>query len=185
MGCGPLHEGMNMAMLWKLPMIFVRQNNRYAESTPLSEHTGIEDIVAWARGYGMCAEQVDGNDVLAVYNAVSAAAERGRRGEGPTFINSETYRWYGHNIGDPGTWRPKEEIEGWKAKDPIARFRQHILANGVNEAELNVIDDEEDARLKAAIVAAEAAPKPELHEALEDLYSDPVLGRRAIQGMRA
>lgn len=185
-GTGVLHEGMNMAMLWQLPMIFVRQNNRYAESTPMSEHTGIVDVVQWASGYGMNAVRVDGNDVVAVYEAVSKAAEHGRSGGGPTFIDCETYRWYGHNIGDPGTWRPKEEIEAWKARDPIAMHRRRIIDEEVASAEqLDAIDTEEQMRMDAAIVAAEAAPKPDVSEALNGLYVDEQLGRMAIQGVRS
>ena len=184
-GSGPLHEGMNMAMLWTLPMIFVRQNNRYAESTPLHEHTGIIDVVDWARGYGMPAERVDGNDVIAVYEAVSNAAERARNGEGPTFIESETYRWYGHNIGDPGTWRPQEEVDAWKARDPIAQFTQRILDENVaTQPELDAIEYEEDAALQAAIEKAEAEPTPDPKMALEDLYTDTELGAKAIRGVR-
>jgi len=185
-GTGVLHEGMNMAMLWQLPMIFVRQNNRYAESTPMVEHTGIVDVVQWACGYGMPGVRVDGNDVLAVYDTVSKAVERARMGGGPSFIDCETYRWYGHNIGDPGTWRPKEEIDAWRAKDPIARLKIKILEDGIaGEADLDEIEAEEQARMDAAVIAAEAAPKPELHEALEGLYVDEQLGQMAIRGVRS
>lgn len=184
-GAGPLHEAMNMAALWKLPMIFVRQNNRYAESTPLGEGMGIPDLVRWAEGYGMPAARVDGNDVLAVYAAVMRAVARARRGEGPSFLECETYRWYGHNIGDPGTARPSEEVAAWRARDPIARFRRQILdKEAAGEAELAAVETEEAQRLAAAVAAAEAAPKPPLEAALEDLYVDPVLGARAIQGVR-
>lgn len=182
---GPTHEGLNMASLWDLPVIFVRQNNQYAESTPRSQHQGIPDIVRWAEGYGIAATRVDGNDVLAVYEAVRTAAERARRGEGPSFIESETYRWYGHNIGDPGTWRPQDEVEAWKAKDPIPQFRDKILKSGVaTEGELDAIEAEEEERLQAAIEAAEAAPHPELTTALEHVYSDAELGAQAIEGVR-
>lgn len=184
-GCGPLHEGMNMAMLWKLPVIFVRQNNHYAESTPRHEYQGIPDVVRWAEGYGMPAVKVDGNDVLAVYEAAQRAVERARRGEGPSFIDSETYRWFGHNIGDPGTARPKEEVEMWKARDPIARFRRVIIEHqAATGAELDALDAEELARVKQAAEVAEKEPKPRPEAALEDLYSDPVLGAQAIQGVR-
>lgn len=184
-GSGPLHEGMNMSMLWQLPMIFVRQNNRYAESTPLVEHTGIVDVVQWACGYGMPGVRVDGNDVVAVYEAVKTAVDRARRGGGPAFIECETYRHYGHNIGDPGTWRPKEEVEEWKARDPLARHRARILEHGAaTEAALDAIEAEEQARMDAAVAAAEAAPKPEQREALEGLYVDETLGRMALQGVR-
>ncbi len=183
---GPTHESMNMARLWQVPLIFVRQNNQYAESTPLSEHQGIPDVVEWAKGYGMPAARVDGNDVLDVYAAVKEAVERARRGEGPSFIESETYRWYGHNIGDPGTWRPEEEVEAWKAKDPIPRFRKVILEHeAATEADLEAIEAEEGERLEAAIQAAEKAPPPELATALEDVYVDPELGAQAIQGVRS
>jgi len=185
-GSGPLHEGMNMSMLWRLPMIFVRQNNRYAESTPLAEHTGIVDIVQWACGYGMPAVRVDGNNVTEVYAAVAMAADRARAGEGPTFIECETYRHYGHNIGDPGTARPKDEVDDWKARDPLQSHRTRILESGLaTETELSAIEAEERAKLDAAIAAAEAAPKPDLHEALEGLYVDEALGRMAIQGVRS
>ncbi len=184
-GSGPLHESLNMAALWRLPVIFVRQNNGYAESTPRREGQGMPDVVRWAAGYGINAVRVDGNDVLAVYLAVAAAVTRARAGEGASFVECETYRWFGHNIGDPGTARPPEEVEAWKAKDPVARFRRVILtAEVAGEVELDAIDGEETARVQAAAVAAEAAPKPELSAALEDVYVDPVLGQRAIEGVR-
>lgn len=184
-GSGPLHEGMNMAMLWRLPMIFVRQNNRYAESTPMVEHTGIEDVVQWACGYGMPAVRVDGNDVVAVNDAVQTAVDRARRGGGPAFIECETYRWYGHNIGDPGTWRPKDEVEAWKARDPIAYHRSRILEEGVaTDADLDGIEAEEQARMDQAVVDAEAAPTPPPQEALEHLYVDETLGKMALVGVR-
>jgi pyruvate dehydrogenase E1 component alpha subunit len=182
---GPTHESMNIAALWRLPLLFVRQDNRYAESTPQRDYQGIPDVIAWAESYGMPARTVDGNNVLEVYEATEKAVARARKGEGPSFIESVTYRWYGHNIGDPGTWRPAEEVEAWKAKDPIPRFKKVILERGVaNEADLGVIESEEKEKLRKAIEAAEAAPKPELGSALEDVYIDPVLGSRAIQGER-
>jgi TPP-dependent pyruvate/acetoin dehydrogenase alpha subunit len=184
-GAGPVHESLNMASLWKLPMIFVRQNNRYAESTPLREGVGIPDIVAWASAYGIHAERVDGNDVLAVHAAVDAAVARARAGAGPSFIECETYRWFGHNIGDPGTGRPKEEVEEWRSRDPVARYHRCLIDEGVaSEEQLGAIAREERDRVLAAIESAEAAPLPEVHEALEGLYVDAELGRRAIQGVR-
>jgi pyruvate dehydrogenase E1 component alpha subunit len=163
----------------------VRQNNQYAESTPKSDYQGIPDIVAWASSYGLPAIGVDGNNVLEVYEAAKTAVDRARHGEGPSFIESVTYRWYGHNIGDPGTWRPKEEIEEWKAKDPIPRFRKLIIQQNIAmEIELNTIEGEEEEELRKAIAAAEEAPKPELRAALEDVYLDPVLGAKATQGAR-
>ena len=182
---GPVHESLNMAVLWQLPVIYLRQNNRYAESTPIRDHQGIPDVVEWAKGYGASAVRVDGNDVLVVYEAVKSAADRARGGGGPTFIESETYRWYGHNIGDPGTWRPKEEREAWRARDPIRLFKDMILEQGAADQDnLDTIESEEIKRLEAAVSTAESDPFPELATALEDLYVDPILGSRAIQGVR-
>jgi pyruvate dehydrogenase E1 component alpha subunit len=184
-GSGPTHESMNMAALWKLPVLFVRQNNQYAESTPNADYQGMPDIVRWAEGYGMPAICVDGNDVLAVYEAGSASVDRARKGEGPTFIESLTYRWYGHNIGDPGTSRPKEEVEAWKAKDPLPRFYQVILNHQVaSESELHTVETEEQNRIDTAIAAAESASKPDLKAVFEDVYVDPVLGAKAMRGVR-
>ena len=182
---GPVHESLNMAVLWQLPVVFLRQNNQYAESTPLRDHQGIPDVVEWAKAYGASAVRVDGNDVLAVYEAVKTAVIRARKGEGPSFIESETYRWYGHNIGDPGTGRPQAEVDAWKERDPIRRFKELIMERAVaSQADLDAIETEEEKRLESAVAAAESAPIPELATALEDLYVDPVLGARAIQGVR-
>jgi len=185
MASGPCHESLNCATLWSLPLIFVRQNNQYAESTPKTEYQGIPDILAWAQSYGLPAIRVDGNDVLSVYSTVKEAVERARDGKGPSFVESETYRWYGHNIGDPGTGRPKEEVDAWKKKDPIPRFRNTILENNVaSNAELDKIEAEEKTRLESAISEAEATPLPELCTALEDVYFDIELGTKAIRGVR-
>jgi TPP-dependent pyruvate/acetoin dehydrogenase alpha subunit len=182
---GPMHESLNMASLWQLPLIFVRENNQYAESTPGRDHTGIPDIVRWAEGYGVHACRVDGNDVLAVRDAALEAVDRARHGHGPSFIECPTYRWYGHNIGDSGTWRPPDEIAAWKAKDPIARFREVLLDSGAAiDVELDAIDDEEEQRMRQAIAAADGAPKPDLQCAFEHTYNDPVLGAKAMRGVR-
>lgn len=182
---GPLHESMNMAALWKLPLIFVRQNNQYAESTPQSDFQGIPDIVKWAEGYGMPAQRVDGNIVMDVYQATQIAVDRARKGDGPSFIESLTYRWYGHNMGDPGTWRPQEEIETWKSKDPIEQFKKYVLDNRLlSEALLQEISSEEEQMSIEAIKKAEDAAPPALNSVFDGLYVDEKLGRMAIQGDR-
>jgi TPP-dependent pyruvate/acetoin dehydrogenase alpha subunit len=182
---GPLHESMNMSMIWKLPILFVRTNNLYAESTPQSEFQGIPDIEKWGAGYGMPSYSIDGNDLLLVYQTAAEAVERARSGKGPTFINLKTYRWYGHNIGDPGTWRPKEEIESWKAKDPIKRFKEYLLENKLaTEAELKSVDNEEETLTEEAIDEAEKAPAPALDTVFDGLYVDKELGQKAIRGDR-
>lgn len=182
---GPLHESMNMAVLWTLPILFVRTNNRYAESTPQSDFQGIPDMVRWAEGYGMPACSVDGNNVLEVFEATQKAVERARKGEGPTFIDLVTYRWYGHNIGDPGTSRPKEEVEAWKAKDPIEQFKNYLLENDLaSETELGKINHEADEMTEEAIRKAEDASPPNLNSVFEGMYVDEVLGEKAIRGDR-
>lgn len=182
---GNMHESLNIANLWKLPVIFVRQNNQYAESNPNKNYQGVPDILAWAASYGMPAERVDGNSVLDVRIAVQRAIARARAGEGPSFIECETYRWYGHNIGDPGTGRPVEEIEAWKARDPIKLFRQHLISTQIATAEaLGSIEAEAAQAIVDAVEYAEASPLTRPEEALEHVYSDPVYGPLAIEGSR-
>lgn len=182
---GPAHEALNMAALWRLPAIYVCENNQYAESTPTRQSVGIPNIVAWAASYGLAASRVDGNRVTDVYRAVQSAVTRARGGGGASFIDCETYRWYGHNIGDSGTGRPEDEVQAWKARDPILWFRTELIeAHGVPAAQLDAIDGEEAKHVKAAVVAAEAAPPPERGSALDHLFADAQLAVAAIRGTR-
>jgi len=182
---GPLHESMNMAMIWKLPIIFVRTNNLYAESTPQADFQGIPDIVQWAAGYGMPSYSVDGNNVLEVYETTVKAVAHARAGNGPSFLNCRTYRWYGHNIGDPGTDRPKDEIEAWKAKDPIKQYQEYLIDNKLASlSEIEAIDNQERELTEKSIERAEKAAAPALDSVFEGLYVDTVLGKKAIQGDR-
>ncbi len=184
MTTGPTHEAMNMATLWNLPIVFVRQNNLYAESTPIREYQGIPDILKWAESYGMPAVRVDGNDVQDVHNNVLAAVDRARSGGGPAFIESETYRWFGHNIGDPGKGRPPEEVAAWKARDPLVLFRKVLIGVGMEESSLVAIESEEQDRLAAAIETGRAAARPELEDALNDIYGDESLAAAALGEVR-
>lgn len=170
---GSMHEALNMASLWKVPAIFVRVNNRYAESTPVADYLGIPDPVAFAKGYGLAAELVDGNDVEAVADATQRAVERGRAGEGATFLEVATYRRYGHNIGDTGAARPPEEVEHWLARDPIDLLRARLLDSGVSSEQLEEIDSAATERMTRAIDAAAAMPEPPDEWAFEDVYSEP------------
>jgi acetoin:2,6-dichlorophenolindophenol oxidoreductase subunit alpha len=180
---GPLHESMNMAALWKLPILFVRENNQYAESTPQADFQGIPDMVKWAEGYGMPAYRVDGNNVIEVHLVTKEAVARAREGKGPTFIESMTYRWYGHNMGDPGTWRPQAEVDAWKAKDPIAQHKKYLIDNElVPASKLDEIGVEEEKLTEEAIQKAEKAPPPPLSSVFDGLYVDVNLGKQAIQG---
>jgi acetoin:2,6-dichlorophenolindophenol oxidoreductase subunit alpha len=170
---GAMHEAFNMASLWKVPVIFVRVNNRYAESTPIADYLGIPDPVAFAQGYGLAAELVDGNDVEAVADAAERAVARGRAGEGATFLEVATYRRYGHNIGDTGAARPSEEVEHWLSRDPIDLLHARLLEGGAGVEDLDTIDTAAAERMTLAIDAAAAMPEPPDEWAFEDVYSEP------------
>jgi len=169
---GILHEALNLAAIWSLPVIFVCENNLYAMGTRVSRAVRIENIADRAPGYGMPGRIVDGNDVEAVYAATVEAAERARRGEGPTFIECKTYRKMGHSRFDPGTYRPREEVEEWLRRDPIERLKGKLLKESVvTEAEFEALDKDVQARVEAAIAFATQAPLPAPEEALEDVYA--------------
>jgi TPP-dependent pyruvate/acetoin dehydrogenase alpha subunit len=172
---GTFHESLNLAGLWKLPVIYVCQNNCYAEFTPTSESTSVQDIAVRAQGYNMPGVIVDGNDVLAVYEVIKTAVARAKRGEGPTLVEAKTYRWEGHVVGEEafvGEYRSAEEVEAAKQRCPIVLFSQELLATGfVNEAELNRIAGEVQREIDEAVAFAQSSPPPEPEEALNDLFS--------------
>ena len=172
---GTFHESLNLAGLWKLPVIYVCQNNCYAEFTPTSESTSVKDIAVRAQGYNMPGVIVDGNDVLAVYEVIKAAVERAKRGEGPTLVEAKTYRWEGHVVGEEafvGEYRPPEEIEVAKQRCPIVLFSQQVVATGfIDEAELNRIAGEVQREIDEAVAFAQSSPLPEPEEALNDLFA--------------
>jgi TPP-dependent pyruvate/acetoin dehydrogenase alpha subunit len=170
---GSFHEAANQAGVWKLPVLFFCENNLYGEGTAIARCTPVEDLAIRAAGYGFPGVIVDGNDVLAVYETVKAAAERARRGEGPTFIEAKTYRWRGHYEGDPQVYRTSGEIETWKKRDPIASFRAALLAAGIlDEAKLEEIQGEVFARLDESVAFAASAAKPSPGDALIGVYAD-------------
>ena len=169
---GTFHEGINMAAIWQLPVIFVCENNLYAMGTRQSLVMRIENVADRAAAYGIPGVVVDGNDVLAVYEAAFKAAKRGRRGEGPTLIECKTYRHRGHSRVDPAKYRPKEEVEAWLAKDPIKRFREKLIQfNILSDIEIQQIDKEVAAEIEEAVKYAMESPYPEPPEALEDVYA--------------
>ena len=166
------HEGLNLASIWKLPVAFICENNLYAETTSISYSTNISNISDRAVAYGIPGKTVDGNDVLAVYEAVDKALGRARRGSGPTFIVCQTYRWRGHYEGDMQTYKSKEEIEEWMEKDPIPRFRKKLIGMGIlaeQEADRIYLEIEEE--IEKAVRFAEESPFPEPEETLEDVYA--------------
>ncbi len=171
---GAFHEGVNLAAIKKLPVVFVCENNFYAASTPM-QLTTLVGIAERAAAYGIPGVVVDGNDVAAVYQATVTAVARARSGEGPTLIECQTYRIVGHSRGDPGAYRPKEEVELWKQKDPIARLRRSLIADGAAaENEIAAIEAEADREIETAVAFAEASPPPQPEDALLHVYGEEV-----------
>ncbi|MBX5328506.1 MAG: pyruvate dehydrogenase (acetyl-transferring) E1 component subunit alpha [Candidatus Bathyarchaeota archaeon] len=169
---GTFHEGINMASIWKLPVIFVCENNLYAMGTRQSIVMNIENIADRAIAYCIPGVFVDGNDVLAVYEATEKAVERARKGEGPTLIECKTYRHRGHSRVDPARYRPKEEVAEWLAKDPIKRFKEKLIhTKALSETEIQHIEKEVSVEIEEAVKFAIESPFPEPEEALEDVYA--------------
>jgi len=169
---GTFHESINMASTWKLPVIFVCENNLYAMGTRQSRVMAMENVADRAVAYGIPGIVVDGNDVLAVYETTQKAVERARKGEGPTLIECKTYRHKGHSRVDPAKYRPKEEVEEWLAKDPIKRFKEKLLqTNTLTESEIQQIEKEVSAEIEEATKFAVESPYPASEEALEDVYA--------------
>jgi pyruvate dehydrogenase E1 component alpha subunit len=149
---GNFHESMNMAALWKLPVIFVVENNKYAVSTHVSQSCPVEDLSLRGVAYGIPGVRVDGFDVLAVYAAAVEAVARARRGEGPTLLVTECYRFDGHYSGEPEVYRSREEVAEYRKKDPIPRFASYLVQNGIiSPNELEIIQDDVHEELVAAV----------------------------------
>lgn len=170
---GAFHEALNLAGLWKLPAIFFCENNLYGEGTPQDKQAAVTDLAVRAEGYAMPGVTVDGNDVLAVYEATKTAADRARRGDGPTLIVAKTYRQRGHYEGDPMVYRSRAEMDDWKQHDPVPDFRVRLLAEfGVSESEITGVEGRVQAALDEAVAFAAASPKPEPETALAGVYAD-------------
>ncbi len=169
------HEGLNLASTWKLPVVFVCENNGYGISVSQARHQNITDISQRAVAYNIPGITVDGNDVFAVYEAVNEAVARARKGQGPTLIECKTYRWRGHFEGDPTVYRPVEELEQWKKKDPIPRVEKYILENNVmTQAELDQLNTDIDVLVEEAVDFALDSKMPDVASAVEDVYTDIV-----------
>jgi TPP-dependent pyruvate/acetoin dehydrogenase alpha subunit len=166
---GIFHESLNLASLWRLPVVLVCENNQYAELTPVGVHLAA-DVHRLAEPFGISGVHVDGNDVEAVHEATFEAASRARRGEGPTLLECETYRWSGHYEGDPEKYRTREEVEGWKARDPIARLRER-LAPAVGAQEFAEIDAEVEREIQSAVDRALAGTETPAAALLDDVYT--------------
>lgn len=170
---GAFHEAANMAGLWKLPVIFFCENNLYGEGTPQHQQAPVTDLAVRAEGYGFPGVIVDGNDVIAVYEATREAAQRARAGQGPTFIEAKTYRQRGHYEGDPMIYRSKAEMEAWKQRDPIVLFGRRLIAAGLfDDGALEEITGGVIAQLDEAVAFAAASPHPDPVTALDGVYGD-------------
>jgi pyruvate dehydrogenase E1 component alpha subunit len=168
---GTFHEALNLAAIWKLPVVFVCENNGYAESTPFSYHCSASDIANRAAAYEIPGVVVDGLDLFSVYEAAGEAIARARRGDGPTLVEAKTYRYYGHFQGDTITYRTEDEVNRYKERDAIQHVRKYAIEHGLATAEdLDAIDARVAKLLEDAWDAAKAAPWPAPEEALEDVY---------------
>ncbi|MGE5542788.1 MAG: thiamine pyrophosphate-dependent dehydrogenase E1 component subunit alpha [Bacillota bacterium] len=169
---GLFHESANLASIWKLPVVFVCENNQYAMSIANERALACRDAAVRGQAYGMKGVSVDGNDALEVYEAVKAAAGVARSGGGPSYIECETYRWKGHSKSDANRYRTKEEIAAWKMKDPIKRFRSMLIEQGVmDEAGCRRMEEEAREAIEAAVEYAENSPEPSPDELERDVYA--------------
>lgn len=169
---GAFHESLNLASIWKLPVIFLCENNLYAVSTPLDSSTSCASIADRASSYSMPGISIDGNDVFAVYRAVCKAVEKARRGEGPSLIECRTYRWEGHYVGDPRVYRSKEEEDKWKKKGPIKRFESRLIKMKIcSIKEIEIIHRQVKQKIDEALKFSAEAPEPSGEEVMDYLYS--------------
>jgi TPP-dependent pyruvate/acetoin dehydrogenase alpha subunit len=170
---GPFHESLNIASLWRLPVIFVCENNGYAEFTPLSAHTKVKRLAQHAKTYGIASSTVDGNDLLTVRSAMSKALEIARAGKGPVFIECLTHRLRGHYEGDPAKYRELSQLSEWKKKDPIARFTRLLKSKkAVADKELQAIESEARARAEQAAEFSLSSPWPAEEEVATQVTAD-------------
>ena len=166
------HEGVNLASIWNLPVVYVIENNQYAQATPVCDSCKLVNLADRACAYGIPGVTVNGNDVLAVYEAVGEAVARARRGEGPTLVECKTYRFHGHFEGDTQVYRTEREAEEWMKKDPIPAFKKRLLQMGVlTEKDADRINQEINEEIEKAVKFAEKSPLPAPEETLEDVYA--------------
>ncbi len=172
---GAFHESMNMAQLWKLPCVYICENNQYGMGTSLERAMSLQDISQKARAYEIASEFVDGMDVLAVREATLRAVERARKTYLPTLLEVRTYRFMGHSMSDPGNYRTRAEIERHQERDPLKLFSASLKEEGIiSEAEMKKIDDEVRAEVEEAVRFAEESPLPAPEELFTNVYADPI-----------
>lgn len=169
---GSFHEALNLAAIWKLPCIFVCENNQYAESTPFHTMIATDDLLPRAAGYGMAGLLVDGNDIDSTLTAAETALERARSGGGPTLIQADTYRWFGHHTGDTGPYRTDEEVAQWKGKDPILRLRKHLEGQSDDmAARCDEADEEARTEVQEGVEFGRQSPEPSPETVFDNVYS--------------
>jgi acetoin:2,6-dichlorophenolindophenol oxidoreductase subunit alpha len=168
---GAFHEALNLASVWKLPVVFICENNLYGEYSPMATTTPIERLADRADAYGMAKARIDGNDVLVVHASVSEAAERARAGQGPTLIEALTYRQKGHSRSDPGAYRPEGELERWLERDPIVVHERALRAAGVGQEQLDEIRTHAERDVREALERAMSWPAPDVESRLTDVYA--------------
>jgi pyruvate dehydrogenase E1 component alpha subunit len=169
---GDVHEAMNVAGVHKLPLVFICENNIYAYSVPIEKSMAIEDVADRAEGYGFDGVAINGNDVLAVYQATQGAIERARTGGGPTLIECKTYRWHGHSEHDRAFYRTDEELAMWKSRDPLPTFTAYLRERNILTDEYLIeMDGRIRDRIDKAVAFAENSPDPDPQDAVTDLYA--------------
>jgi pyruvate dehydrogenase E1 component alpha subunit len=179
-GAGAFHETLNLAALWKLPVLFVCENNGYAEFTSREEHSNVNHVSSFAAPYAIPTQTIDGNDLPTVYEAARDAIDLLRRGEGPYLLECLTFRMAGHYVGDAQQYRSKEELTAVRAKCPIERLKRQLIELGVNEADLDSIGLRARQEVQQAVERARAAPRPDPATVLDGVYRSPSLN--AIPG---
>ena len=168
---GAFHEALNLASIWSLPVIFICENNLYGEYSPIASTTAVARLVDRAAAYAMVGEQIDGNDVGVVREAVALAAERARAGEGPTLIEALTYRHKGHSRSDPATYRPEGELESWLERDPIVLLEAALERSGLERGQLDGVREHAASVVADALSRAKAWPEPDPELRLENVYA--------------
>ncbi len=169
---GIFHEALNLAAIWELPVVFVCENNQYAMSMAAEKAFATKNVADRACAYNMPGLVVDGNDVLAVHNAVAEAVDRARSGKGPTLVECKTYRWRGHSKSDAERYRTREEVQRWKEKDPIARLKAYLIEKGVlTEEQAEAVGKEACRVVEEAVDFAESSPEPKVEEIAEGVYA--------------
>ena len=179
-GAGAFHETLNLAALWRLPVLFVCENNGVAEFTTREEHSNVKHVSSFAAPYGIATQTIDGNDLPAVFAAAGAAIDALRRGEGPYLLECMTFRMAGHYVGDSQQYRSKEELAEIREKCPIERLKRHLSGRGVKTGELDAIAERAKSEVQQAVERALAAPRPDPAGVLDFVYRAPALA--AIQG---